>query len=289
MSESDRPELASFLRSRRERLRPEDAGLNVGSSRRRTPGLRREELAMLAGISVDYLVRLEQGRETNPSQSVLAGLSRALRLDSEERRHLLHLSKVGNVEPGLCPQATTDAELNETTRALLDQLDSPAFVLDAMTDLLAWNDAYDRLVRPLGLLDDERPNLLRYTFLAPASRTAYVEWEEIAREQVGNLRATTAVCGHDPLVMDLVGELSVKSPEFATLWADHEVHEKNWGVKTIAHPTVGTLRLRFSALGMPDSSARVLVVYLPADAATTAGLDELNRLDHPPLRVVASS
>lgn len=290
MADDDRPELAAFLRSRRERLSPQEVGLSVGNGRRRTPGLRREELAMLAGISVDYLVRLEQGRETNPSMSVVAALARALKLSYDERRHLVALAKLGAKEPYLCPQATTDAELDETIAALLERLEgSPAFVMNIPTEVLAWNHAYETLMAASGLFDLDPPHLLRYTFLSPQSRSFYGDWAAVAREQVGNLRAASAVCKEDPAVMDLVGELSVKSHDFAELWADHEVHEKNWGTKAFAHPDVGELQLRYQALLLPDNSGRSLISYLPADSASAGRLDELVLVERAPLRVVGGT
>jgi len=158
------------------------------------------------------------------------------------------------------------------------------------TEVIAWNNAYERMMDASGLFNLDPPSLLHYTFLSPQSRSFYGDWEAVAREQVGNLRAATATCKEDLSVAELVGELSVKSQDFASLWADHEVGEKNWGTKTFSHPVVGDLALRYEALILPDASGRRLVTYLPADAATAARLDEVVRLEERrPLRVVPAN
>lgn len=269
--------LGEFLRSRRERLTPAAVGL-PGGGRRRTPGLRREELATLAGVSVDYLVRLEQGRETRPSQPVLTCLAEALQLDDDER---LHLKRVANLtaHPELCPTwqpPPEPATLSRTTLALLDRLDpTPAFVLERTAEVSAWNQAYERLMAPTGLLDMDPPNLLLYTFLNPASRRLFRDWDAIAREQVANLRSIMPqVCG-DSAVAGLVGELSMNSSEFAQLWATLDVTEKRRGTKRLDHPRVGELTLDFEALLLPEPGERRLVTYLPADEASAETLDKL--------------
>jgi transcriptional regulator with XRE-family HTH domain len=282
---SERSELAEFLRSRRERVTPEAVGLPPGG-RRRTPGLRREEVAMLAGISVDYLVRLEQGRETNPSTDVLAALARALRLEESERMHLGRLGSLGQRHPGLCP-SVDDGEVREGVLAVLDGLDrQPAFVMDVATMVLAWNDAFERLMGPTGVLDTRPPNLLRFTFLDDRSRTVYADWEGVAREQVGNLRLAATTCTEDPALTEMVGELSLKSSDFARLWAEHDVTQKTRGDKLLVHPVVGHLHLRFEVFLLPDSPQRQVVVYGPADAATAAALDRLVDATRAPLRLV---
>lgn len=283
---AERSELADFLRSRRERVSPEDVGLPPGG-RRRTPGLRREEVAMLAGISVDYLVRLEQGRETNPSTAVLAALARALRLEESERMHLGRLGSLGQRHPGLCP-TVADGAVDEGTLAVLDGMArSPAFVLDMTTDVLAWNDAYQRLMAATGVLEGRPPNIVRFTFLDERARTLYPDWEAVAREQVGNLRHAATTCAEDPSIREMVGELTAQSPEFARLWAEHDVTQKTRGDKRFAHPVVGDLHLRFEVLLLPDSPQRRIVVYVPADAAARAALDRLVDEERAPLRLVA--
>lgn len=290
-----RSEFGAFLRSRRERVSPEEVGFPT-AGRRRTPGLRREEVAALAGISVDYLVRLEQGRENNPSGAVLAALARTLRLSEDEAKHLRSLVAAASCEK-FCPSAPPGAAVDDTIVALLDQLGStPAFVINYLSDLLVWNGAYERLMTGTGLLDSEPPNLLRYTFLDQRSRDVYRGWEAIAREQVCNLRAATGRWRDDGSIATLVGELSVASADFARLWAEHDVSEKRSGVKELVFPAVGGVRIRFATLSTPDDEGNRLVVYFPADATAEPAFDRLvtpvdeedDVAARPVLRVVAS-
>ena len=264
--------LGSFLRSRRERLTPAEAGLPP-AGRRRTPGLRREEVATLAGVSVDYLARLEQGRETSPSPAVLAGLSRALRLSPDEQRHAAELAAAPRCVE-LCPTASPVSPVQPSMLTLLDRLDpTPAFVIDHITDLLAWNETFDRLMRPAELLDPDPPNLLRYTFLEPASRHVYRDWSATARAQVSDLRATSTRSPQHDDIEAVVAELSLKSPQFARLWANHDVGEQRSGVTRLLHPAVGPLDVRFDVLIAGDRSEHRLVTYLPADDASAVALD----------------
>lgn len=279
-------ELGKFIRSRRERLSPQDVGLPPGA-RRRTPGLRREELAMLSGISVDYLIRLEQGRETNPSPDVLASLAQALRLEEQERLHLGKLGTASKRHPGLCPTVATGA-LNPMTQTVLDRLQgTPAFVVDILSDLVGWNDAFARVMADTGLFDLDPPNLIRFTFLSDRARTVFPDWEAVATEQVGNLRQAAPTCSHDPAMTELVGELSLNSPDFVRLWSRHDVGEKSRGTKSLTHPTAGRLTVDFEALMIPESPQRRLVVWLPADAETAAAFERLTEPERTPLRLVA--
>jgi transcriptional regulator with XRE-family HTH domain len=201
---SDLPPLAQFLRSRREHLSPAEAGVTV-TGRRRTPGLRREEVATLAGVSIDYLIRLEQGRDTNPSPDVLAALADALRLDRDERLHLMGLA-ARSASPhleALCPAPPTlDAEVPATVAALVDQLDpTPAFVVGPIGDVLASNAAYRTLAGPLGLLDVT--NLVRHVFLHPDAPTIYQDWGDAARALDGLVAAERPV---SPAQLRVVGD-----------------------------------------------------------------------------------
>ena len=267
-------ELGAFLRSRREAVSPTEVGLPVGP-RRRTPGLRRAELATLAGVSVDYLIRLEQGRDTNPSAQVLAALADALRLNEDDREHLRTLAAVTTAGMQLCPGARAAARaVRPTVQAILDQFEpSPAFVMNHLADLLAWTQGYDRLARPLGILDGDEPNLLWFTFTDERARTAYPDWDEIADEQAANL--FTESRGPDD-ARALAADLArAGGAEFTTRWDRHPVARKRSGVKRLAHPEVGVLRLAFETLELADTDRQRLVVYLPADAASAAGLDRL--------------
>ncbi len=266
--------LGSFLRSRRERLSPAEAGF-PSAGRRRTPGLRREELALLAGISVDYLVRLEQGRDLSPSAAVLAALSDALRLNEDERQYLMALV-AALTQTEMCPTVPPPSRLSSTTLALLERLHPmPGSVVEPWGEVLAWNTAYDRLMRPAGLFEAEPPNLLRYTFLMAASRSLYRDWDAVAREQVRTLRAATGSCLVAGTLERVVGELSVKSADFADLWATHEVGEKRRGTQRMAHPVGGEMELEFEVLILADPGERRLVTYMPADEASAAALEGL--------------
>ncbi len=266
-------ELGSFLRSRREAMSPAEVGL-ASSARRRTPGLRRAELATLAGVSVDYLIRLEQGRDIHPSTQVLGALAAALRLDDDDRDHLQALAVISNGTE-LCPQTTAAARaVRPTVQAMLDQLEpAPAFVLNHLADLLAWTEGYDRLARPLGILDGDEPNLAWFTFVDDRARVAYPDWADIADEQVASLMELRQC---DTNTDTLAARLAqAAGSQFTDRWERRPVGRKRTGIRAISHPAVGVLRLAFETLGLPDADRQRLVVYLPADAATTAGLDRL--------------
>jgi transcriptional regulator with XRE-family HTH domain len=278
------PPLAAFLRARRERTSPRDVGLPV-NSRRRTPGLRREEVATLAGVSADYLVRLEQGRDEHPSPEVLVALADAMRMSDDERRHLYHLGAISN-STAMCPAAVPLVhDVAPTVRAIVDRLDpTPAFVLGPVGDVLAWNDAWAAVTRPIGLLDDGAPNLARYVFLDPRARDAFPAWRTQADEQVGRLRRAAATRWHDDEhLLALVAELRGVA-EFEVRWAAHPIDEKRRGTKVVAHPVVGDLDLVVEVLVVSDETEQVLVTWLAADDVTAARLDALANAPH--LRVV---
>lgn len=267
-------ELGAFLRSRREAVTPAEVGLREGP-RRRTPGLRRSELATLAGVSVDYLIRIEQGRDTNPSAQVLAALADALRMSEDDLGHLRALACIsGGAE--LCPQARAAARtVRPPVRALLDQLEpAPGFVVNHLGDLLAWTDGYERLARPVGILDGNEPNLVWFVFADERARAAFPDWDDIADAQVARLHAEAR--GPDDDTRTLAARLAQQAgPEFTDRWARQPVGGKRTGVTAMNHPEVGALRLTFETLELPDNDRQRLVVYLPADAATSLGLDRL--------------
>ncbi len=266
-------ELGAFLRSRREALSPAKVGLPEGT-RRRTPGLRRAELATLAGVSVDYLIRLEQGRDTNPSAQVLAALAEVLHLDEADLHHLRRLSAITNGTE-LCPQARATARgVRPTVRAMLDQLEpAPAFVINHLTDLLAWTDGYDQLARPLGILDGDEPNLLWFTFSDDRARSAYTDWDDVADDQVADLHAEHYGNTDAEAIADRLEHAA--GAAFTDRWARVAAARKPTGVRGLRHPEVGLLRLAFETLELPGADGQSLVVYLAADAATAAGLDRL--------------
>lgn len=263
---------AQFLRSRRERVTPEAVGLVTGP-RRRTPGLRREELAGLAGVSVDYYVRLEQGRDVRPSSSVLDALARSLRLDAAERSHLFHLAH--QVAP---VSATVRAaeRLRPGTRRLVEALAPiPALVVGRGLDVLAWNEPVALLVTDYGAMPAKHRNTVWFAFMEPAARLLFVEWERTARESVAYLRSASGQYPDDTRLSGLVGELSVKSPEFAHFWASNDVKEKGSGRKELLHPVVGRVSVDYEVLRLADDTNQRLVTYLPADEPSTQALHEL--------------
>jgi transcriptional regulator with XRE-family HTH domain len=270
-------ELGSFLRSRREQLRPADVGM-PDRGRRRTPGLRREEVAMLAGVSSDYLVRLEQGRDRNPSPSVLNALGAALRLDADERIHLAQLASCA-ATPGLCPIGSGAVdEVPATLRSLLDRLQpTPAVLIGPWYQVLAYNDAWAAIMGPVGVLDGPGPNLARFTFLDRRSRDAYPAWSDMADEQTAVLRSASVRWRHDERSRVLLDELFAV-PEFASRWGSHDVASKRRGTKVIVHPAVGALHVNYEVLVLADDSDQQLITWLPADDATMRAFDRL--FDH---------
>jgi transcriptional regulator with XRE-family HTH domain len=263
--------LGPFLRARREQLRPGDVGL-PDNGRRRTPGLRREEVAALAGVSIDYLVRLEQGKDTHPSGQVLAALADALRLDDDARIHIKKLAAITG-SPELCPsEAPTQRPVAPTVAALLHRFDpAPAVVVGAWGDLLAANATWTALTRPLGFYDLEPANLARHTFLHPGAATVYPDWSAVADESAARLRATSMHWGFDPGFTALLDELR-SSPEFERRWSSHAVSEKHRGTRLVVHPEVGELRIDVEVLLLPDDADQRVVAWLPADAATEAAV-----------------
>jgi transcriptional regulator with XRE-family HTH domain len=264
-------EFALFLRSRRERLSPQDSGLPPSTTRRRTPGLRREEVAQLAGVSVDYYVRLEQGRKLRPSPAVLQALARALHLDPDEFRHMVTLLDQG---PAAAPRAPE--RVRPGVRRLLERLDpTPAFVLGRRMDVLAWNTMAAALLGDFGSLPAARRNMIWLLFLHPPTRSRYVNWADNARESIAHLRAAYGRHPDDPAMIELVDELSAKSVEFRELWARRDVREKGYGRKVVDHPDVGRLELEYETLRLPDSDQMLVSFTAPADSPSQAALDLL--------------
>jgi transcriptional regulator with XRE-family HTH domain len=246
--------IGQFLRARRELVQPEDAGIEP-YGRRRVPGLRREELAMLAGVSVDYYIRLEQGRERHPSEQVLEALARALQLDDAAASHLQDLARppARRRRPSGRPQRA---------RASLERLldgwpHTPAFVMGRRMDVLASNSLSDALHgRRL-----RGTNLMRAVFLDPGARGFYRDWEEVAADSVAILRSLAGADLDDPRMTELVGELSLKSELFRKVWARHDVREKASGTKRFVHPMVGELSLTYESFAVGGSPGQVLCVY----------------------------
>ncbi|MVU79530.1 helix-turn-helix domain-containing protein [Nocardia sp. ET3-3] len=267
----------------RERLSPEAAGLpSVGT--RRTPGLRRQEVAQLAAVSIDWYIRLEQGRVGTPGASVLDALSEALRLSDAERAHL-HL-----IARGAQPPARRTVQPPASLLAILDGMPSlPAYLSDFRLDVLARNTAAAALFGP-----DFGPgvNVARLTLLDPGIRATQLDWERVARETVGNLRRNLARHPDDPRLRQVIDGLRSESEEFATWWDDHTVQDRSHGSKRIRHPEFGDLTVCYDNLTSPDGADHGITVLTPADEASAAVLravltDHANRLGGTRLRPVA--
>jgi transcriptional regulator with XRE-family HTH domain len=248
-----RAELGEFLRSRRARLRPEELGLRDYGGRRRVPGLRREELALLAGVSVDHYVRLEQGRTLHFSEAVLDAVANALRLTDVERDHLYRLAR-----PRGGPADEPEQRVRPGLRRLLESTgDVPAYIVGRNTDVLAWNGLAAALITDFGALLPAERNLARLVFLDEAMRDLYADWRGKAEDVVAYLRFDAGHHPGDPATEALVAELSEESPEFREIWAEHRVKDKTHGRYVYRHPIVGTLDLGFETLrptGSPDQA-----------------------------------
>ncbi|MFE6845308.1 helix-turn-helix transcriptional regulator [Streptomyces sp. NPDC057686] len=272
----DSSPMGEFLRARREALKPQDIGLPV-HGRRRVPGLRREEVALLAGVSSDYYMRLEQGRETGPSPQVVDAIAAALHLDDEALDHLRRLTRAPHERPGI-PAAPSPVS-PQLLQLLEGWSDTPAFVLGPALDVLAHN----ALAAALHSGFEKFDNLARMVFLDPAGRTFHQEWEKAAHSCVAEIRAAYGYEPESPAITAVVGTLSAKSPEFAALWARHEVRGKTRQPKHLAHPEVGALEIRFSAFTVNDAPHQQLVVYQAEPAsATAAAFAELRAMGRAP-------
>lgn len=254
-------ELGRFLRARRTRTSPERVGLTVGAGLRRTPGLRREEVATLAGISIDYYVRLERGKETRPSPSVLDALARALHLDDQEHHHLRELAARAAryaPEPPPAPSRTVRPHL----KLLLDSLrPNPAYIVSRSLDFLAWNTGGLALYAGLDDWPAKQRNLARYLFLHPTARELFPDWDDQVRGCVSRLRAIAGTAPDAPDLTTLVGELLLKSPDFATLWERYDVTGRKPAHKTFQHPHVGTITLTSQAMHLEGTPGQRLGVY----------------------------
>ncbi len=280
-------ELGAFLRSRREALSPAEVGLPA-ASRRRTPGLRRAELATLAQVSVEYLTRIEQGRDTRPSTQILAALADALRLSDADRDYLHQLAVLSHGTE-LCAHARPTAALTvrPTVQTVLDHLgNTPAVVINHLSDLLAWNHGFERLTRPLGILDGDRPNLLWFTLTHERARDAFPDWDDVADQQVADLHELRRGDPGTDAFADRLAR-SIGTP-FTHRWERRPLAGPRTGVRAFAHPEVGVLRLAFETLELADLDHQRLLIYLPADAATAVGLDRLAGRQPGALRSITS-
>jgi transcriptional regulator with XRE-family HTH domain len=252
----DKAELAAFLRSRRERLTPAEVGL-PGGRRRRTPGLRREEVAQLAYISTEYYTRLEQARAPHPSSEVLAGLSRALRMNDAERNYLHHLAGVPPVRPVGPPR-----EVRQSILDLLDRLpNAAAIVLSASYEVIAWNHLATALMEDFSVRSRRERNLIRRAFLTEDVGHVYsvADAERFARSSVNHLRSTVARYPDDPELRELVSDLLAGSPEFTELWEAREIAAEPTLCKSFQHPLVGQVTVNCDALAIPDYDQQLII------------------------------
>lgn len=269
----DRPTLGSFLRSTRERTSPAAVGFPSGG-RRRTPGLRREELALLAGISVDYLVRLEQDRERRPSAAVLTALSTALAMNELEHARLVTLATAAHRE--MRRAAPSDEPLSAAAVGLLDRLErTPGVIVDRSTNLLAWNDAYACLVQPTGLLETPGPNFARYLFCTDLARAVHADRDHLADIVVSHLQSSAAEGAVDDGFDELVRELRSRSADFDVRWVRQRVVDTGSRRARLVHPSCGVLDFVVECLVLPSRAGRWLLTYVPADDVTEAALGDL--------------
>lgn len=273
----NRTEIRDFLSSRRAKITPEQAGLPAYGGRRRVPGLRREEVALLAGVSVDYYTRLERGDLKGASDSVLDAVASALRLDEPERAHLNNLAQAANNAQRVRRRRPLQEGLRPTIQRILDAMTgAPAYVRNGRRDILAANRLGYALYSEL-YLDPARPvNVARFVFLNPRARTFFLDWTSAANDMVAALRAEAGKNPYDRELSVLVGELSTRSEEFATRWAAQNVRFLRSGFKEISHPIVGDLQLSFEAMDLPADPGLSLIVYSAEPGSTTE--DALNLL-----------
>lgn len=261
-------EISDFLRTRRARISPDEAGLPSDGRARRVPGLRREEAARLAGVSTEYYTRLEQGRASNPSPEVLVALADALRLDAAEREHLSDLL----ARPTATRRTAQSPQRVRTGLYLtLQALDHrPAFILGRRTDVLASNHLARAVLTDFDALPASQRNLARYYLLDPQARERTGDWERIAAETVAILRLEAGRYPHDRRLADLVGELTVRSPEFSIWWNDHRVLRRTHGAKHYHHPLVGDLYFSYESLQPPGDPDQTLCLYNAEPGSPTA-------------------
>jgi transcriptional regulator with XRE-family HTH domain len=263
-------DIREFLTSRRAKITPEQAGLPDYGGRRRVKGLRREEAAMLAGISVEYYTRLERGNASGVSEDVLEGITRALQLDEAERAHVFDLVRAAGTTRTTRRQPVQE-RVRPVVQRILDSMSGvPAFVRNDRLDVLAANQLGEAFYAPL-YDDPARPvNAARFVFLNTRAATFFVDWDTIANDTVGILRAEAGRDPYDKRLSDLIGELSTRSDEFRVRWASHNVKLHRTGVKRFHHPVVGDLTLDFEALDLPGDVGQTLLVYSAEPASPSA-------------------
>ena len=267
----NRAQVREFLISRRERITPAQAGLPAyGGGNRRVKGLRREEVALLAGVSIDYYVRMERGNLAGASDAVLDGIASALQLDEAERAHLFDLARAAQPTPPRHRRAKTSG-VTDVIQQILDAItEAPAWVRNARHDMLAANRLARALYAPV-LADPRRPaNNARFTYLDPAAREFFGDWARAADDIAAMLRSEAGSNPHDKQLVELIGELSTRSEEFRVRWAAHNVRFHRTGHKRLHHPVAGTLDLDYEAMEFPAHPGLTLLTYTAAAGTPTA-------------------
>jgi transcriptional regulator with XRE-family HTH domain len=263
-----RSEIRDFLTTRRARITPQQAGLPVYGGTRRVAGLRREEAAMLAGVSVDYYTRLERGNLSGVSESVLEALIRALRLDEAEREHLYDLARQANAGPGRSSRAVrrrAPRHVRPGVQHILDAMTgAPAYVRNGTLDILALNALGRAVFAPICQDTAGTPNLARFIFLNPAAQDFYRDWDQLAEDVVALLRGEAGRDPYDRNLTDLIGELTTRSDPFRTWWAAHNVRLHRTGVKHLHHPVVGDLTLAYESMELTADQGLRLNAYSAA-------------------------
>jgi transcriptional regulator with XRE-family HTH domain len=262
-------ELSQFLTSRRAKVTPEQAGL-PSYGRRQVPGLRREEVASLAGVSVEYYKRLERGNATGASDSVLDAIADALRLDDAERAHLFDLARAAAPTPARRRRRPAQRGVRPAVQQILDTIGSPATVSNPRGDYLAANALGRALYAPLFDTREQPPNSARFTFLDPAAQEFFVDWEKTAKDVVASLRSQAGANPYDRELSDLVGELSTRSEPFRKWWAAHNVRYHQTGTKRLQHPLVGELELAYEVMELTADSGLRLAVFTAEPGSRSA-------------------
>ncbi|RNG37286.1 helix-turn-helix transcriptional regulator [Streptomyces botrytidirepellens] len=276
---STESDIREFLASRRAKITPQQAGLPAFGGNRRVPGLRREEVALLAGVSIDYYVRLERGHIAGASEEVLDAVARALQLDDAERAHLFDLARAAAKRPARRARRARGPLPDSVLRVLHSMTDSPAFIRNGRLDILATNTLGRALYAPL--FPDpsaQTANIARSQFLLPGGRDFFPHWEESVNTTVALLRTEAGRAPHDSELTGLIGELVTRSEEFRTAWAKHNVRLHHTGRKSFRHPAIGVITLDFDAMELPAQPGLTLTAYSAAPGTP----------DHDTLRLLAA-
>lgn len=258
-----RSEIREFLATRRAKITPDQAGIPLyGGGRRRVPGLRREEVATLAGVSTDYYVRLEKGNVAGVSDEVLDAVARALQLDEAERAHLFDLARAARPARARVARHRSPGHARPSVQWMLDALTgAPAFIASRRLDVVAINQLGRAFYSPMFDSGDEPANFARFCFLNPRSHELYPDWDGAANVTVAQLRMAAGRDPGDRAMHDLIGELATRSEEFRTRWAAHNVRLHYAGIKTFTHPAVGAIEVAYNSMELPADPGLVLTIY----------------------------